>query len=261
MTALGSAPAPRSVLHIGTVPAALSALPSAMRAEAPICVALDAVASAQPATRFELVVLGADVRGVDAGRQRAALHLALQQLAPGGRLAVLHGAGDAVPVAELAAADLQPTEQEAIGELLCSWFRRGDRTTVHDLVFEARATLQRVQPDELARRLLATDPPLVVDTRTPSDRSRFGTIEGAVHLPRTVLEWRLDPANGYLHPAVTGFQQHVVIVCNHGYSSSVAAANLQRLGYPNVTDLIGGMAAWRAAGLPVVPPDHTFLEL
>lgn len=82
-----------------------------------------------------------------------------------------------------------------------------------------------------------------------------------MHLPRTVLEWRVDPTNGYLHPAVRSFDQRLVVVCNHGYSSSVAAATLQRLGYPSATDLVGGVHAWRAAGLPVVPPDHTFLEL
>jgi rhodanese-related sulfurtransferase len=129
------------------------------------------------------------------------------------------------------------------------------------MVFEARTSLRRVQPVELAAQLRTSPPPLVIDSRTPSDRARFGTIEGSIHLPRTVLEWRLDPANGYLHPAVESFEQALVVVCNHGYSSSVAASNLQRLGYRTATDLVGGVQAWRAAGLPLVPPDHTFLEL
>ena len=83
---------------------------------------------------------------------------------------------------------------------------------------------------------------VVLDTRTPTDRDRFGVIAGSVHAPRTVLEWAVDPASGYHHPAVRGFDQRLVVVCHEGYSSSLAAQSLRRLGFHRATDLVGGVA-------------------
>jgi rhodanese-related sulfurtransferase len=74
---------------------------------------------------------------------------------------------------------------------------------------------------------------------------------GALVIERNVLEWRLDPASPDRIPEVTGHDQVVVVVCSEGYSSSLAAAALQDLGYRNATDLAGGFQAWKAAGLPV----------
>jgi len=134
--------------------------------------------------------------------------------------------------------------------------RRTDRETVHDLLYAARQEAPRLTPEAL-RDELAADPDVVVlDTRTPTDRDRFGVIAGSVHAPRTVLEWAVDPASGYRHPAVTGFDQRLVVVCHEGYSSSLAAQSLRRLGFRRATDLVGGVAGWRAAGLPLVAPDH-----
>jgi len=72
-------------------------------------------------------------------------------------------------------------------------------------------------------------------------------------VPRNVLEWRCDPASPWRHAAIRGWDQVVVLVCQEGFQSSLAAATLQRLGLRNATDLDGGFAAWRQAGLPVVP--------
>jgi rhodanese-related sulfurtransferase len=72
-----------------------------------------------------------------------------------------------------------------------------------------------------------------------------------VHLPRTVVEWRIDPVSGYSVPEATGLDQRIVVYCNDGYSSSFAAANLRRLGFDRATDLIGGFDGWVRAGLPV----------
>ncbi len=245
---------PSSVLHLGTVPEQLYRC-------RPVVVAASDARSAQLDRRFALVVVGADAWRGDAGLRRAVVHTAQQHVEPAGHLAVLHRGDTDSPLVDLPTGDLTVADEGAVGELWCTLLRRTDRLTVHDMVFEARRTLQRVTAPQLAQLLLERSDVLVVDTRTPSDRQRFGTIDGAVHLPRTVLEWRVDPTNGYLHPAITGFEQRLVVVCNHGYSSSVAAASLQRLGYSQATDLAGGMRAWRDAGLPVVPPDHTFLEL
>ncbi len=139
--------------------------------------------------------------------------------------------------------------------------RRSDRLCVHDLMWEARAQIGRVSAPSLAGELVGPDAPLVIDTRTHTDRYRTGVIVGSIHVPRTVVERHLDPANGYRHRAVTGFDQPMVVVCNGGYSSSLAAANLQRIGFTNVRDLAGGVRAWVRQGLPVVAPDHAHLDL
>ncbi|MGB8859230.1 MAG: rhodanese-like domain-containing protein [Ilumatobacteraceae bacterium] len=251
------APAPLSLLYIGS----RQSLPAFPEGTSVTVTDVAAATSAQLPSRFECVTLGARSLPTEPGGRRAVLHSAVQHLERGGCLIALHAHDQAPPHDEFVALGLTPAGHVRLGELIGSLFRRGERTSVHDLLFDARSTLRRIPPTELHSRLAAASPPLIIDTRTPSDRDRFGTIAGSVHLPRTVVEWRLDPAGGYLHPAVTGFDDALVVVCNHGYSSSLVAANLQRLGYGDVTDLIGGVQAWRAAGLPVVPPDHTFLEL
>lgn len=139
-------------------------------------------------------------------------------------------------------------------------YRRTARTTIADLVAEARAGLRRLTPAELAERLQADPACLVLDTRTPTDRARTGVIPGSVHAPRTTLEWQCDPTSGYTLDRIAGFDQPLVVVCNGGHSSSLAAASLQRLGFAAATDLVGGVAAWIAAGLPVEPPDHSHLS-
>jgi rhodanese-related sulfurtransferase len=121
--------------------------------------------------------------------------------------------------------------------------------TVEQLLAEARARLRRLSPAETADMLAAGA--LVVDTRPAAQREREGEMPGALVIERNVLEWRLDPASPDRIPEVTGHDQVVVVVCSEGYSSSLAAAALQDLGYRNATDLAGGFQAWKAAGLPV----------
>jgi rhodanese-related sulfurtransferase len=71
------------------------------------------------------------------------------------------------------------------------------------------------------------------------------------------LEWRLDPTSGGFDPRAPGLEDHVIVVCDEGYTSSLAAASLQDLGFSRATDLDGGFQAWREAGLPVTPPSDT----
>lgn len=195
----------------------------------------------------------------DAGLRRAIVHGGVQYVERGGSMLIVHD--DALPSdCGLGSSDLVGAARLAIADRRATVFRRGPRTTVHDLLFEARSVIRRVDPVVLHNRLDQPDRPLVVDTRTTTDRSRFGVIDPSIHVPRTVLEWHLDPANGYLHPSVTSFDQPIVVVCNGGYSSSIGAANLVRLGYTDVADLIGGLHAWRARGLPVHNPDHSHLD-
>lgn len=118
-------------------------------------------------------------------------------------------------------------------------------STVDELLAAARARLVRVPPEDLAAELAAGA--LVVDTRPAEQRQRDGELPGALVIDRNVLEWRLDPAGAH-RLAVTGPGRRVVVVCNEGFSSSLAAATLRDLGL-DATDLIGGFQAWRAQGL------------
>ncbi|MGF6889272.1 rhodanese-related sulfurtransferase [Nocardia sp. GAS34] len=122
--------------------------------------------------------------------------------------------------------------------------------TADDLVAEARAQFDRVNPEQVAA--LLDDAGVVVDIRPHTNRLAEGEIPGAVIVERIVLEWRLDPAGEHRLPGLTA-ETPVVIVCNEGYASSLAAADVRGLGLRRATDLIGGFRAWKAAGLPVVP--------
>ena len=113
-------------------------------------------------------------------------------------------------------------------------------TTIDDLLAEARDAIgPRATPEDL-------DHALVVDIRPVEQRNRDGELPGAIVIDRNVLEWRLDPASPYRVPDVTGYDQRVILVCNEGYSSSLAAATLRRLGLNRATDLDGGYQAWIA---------------
>lgn len=120
--------------------------------------------------------------------------------------------------------------------------------TVDEFLVQARAELDRVTPaqaDEL-RRAGA----LFVDIRPHANRLAEGEIPDSVPIERIVLEWRLDPHGEDRLPGFTA-DTPVVVLCNEGYASSLAARDVLRLGVHSVTDLIGGFRAWRAAGLPV----------
>jgi rhodanese-related sulfurtransferase len=82
---------------------------------------------------------------------------------------------------------------------------------------------------------------LIVDIRPIEQRARDGELPGSIVIDRNVLEWRLDPTSPHRIPEVTGPDQEIVVVCNQGYQSSLAAHNLQRLGLKRATDLAGGM--------------------
>ena len=126
-----------------------------------------------------------------------------------------------------------------------------ENRTVDDLLEAARSSLQRVTATEA--RDAAANGALLVDTRPSEQRSRDGTIPGAIVIDRNVLEWRLDPAGAHHIPEIMAHDQQVILFCNEGYSSSLAARSLQELGLRNATDLIGGIQAWIAAGLPIEP--------
>jgi len=121
------------------------------------------------------------------------------------------------------------------------------------LLEQARLRITRYQPTEAAEAM--RHGALLVDLRPTEYRWRFGEVPGAIAVSRHVLEWRIDVTSEYrlkqLRPGDTG--QEIVLMCNEGYTSSLAAHQMMtQLGLTRVADIVGGFAAWRAAGLPTV---------
>lgn len=116
----------------------------------------------------------------------------------------------------------------------------GSHQTIEQLVAQAWARLDRVPARGFAAEQAAGA--LVVDIRPLEQRQRDGELPGAVVIDRNVLEWRLDPTSGHAIPE-TGYDRRIVIVCNEGYGSALAAATLRDLGLARATDLEGGFQA------------------
>lgn len=122
--------------------------------------------------------------------------------------------------------------------------------SIAQLLAHARSRFMRLTPLQADRAVHRGA--LLVDVRAESQRRRDGEIPGALVIDRTVFEWRLDPLSpSRIEPAVERHAQ-VVVICNQGFSSSLAAATLLDMGFTRATDVIGGAQAWRAAGLPLV---------
>jgi rhodanese-related sulfurtransferase len=120
------------------------------------------------------------------------------------------------------------------------------RRTLDDLLRAARSRIERMSPADAwaAAEAGAT----IVDVRATPDE----LVPGSLHIPRTVLEWRLDPESVWRSPYAPGLTDRVLVLCDHGESSSLAATTLVELGFEHVGDVVGGFQAWVAAGLPVV---------
>ncbi|WP_438272524.1 rhodanese-like domain-containing protein [Streptomyces bobili] len=121
---------------------------------------------------------------------------------------------------------------------------------IDELLERVRAAYARVEARE-AYEAARADEALLVDIRYAALRERDGLIPGALVVERNELEWRLDPRGSHRAPEATGHDLRIVVICNEGYASSLAAASLHRLGLHRATDLVGGFQAWRSAGLPV----------
>jgi rhodanese-related sulfurtransferase len=119
--------------------------------------------------------------------------------------------------------------------------------TIDDVLADARRTIARLSPKDAFDA--AAQGALLVDIRPDVNRRVEGRIPGALVIDRNVLEWRLDPASEARLP-IASYDAWIVIVCNEGYASSLAAASLQQLGIGRATDLDGGYRAWRVQGLP-----------
>jgi rhodanese-related sulfurtransferase len=121
--------------------------------------------------------------------------------------------------------------------------------TIDELLDRARRQLARVEPEQAAAELARGV--LLVDIRPADQRAEGGDIPGATVIDRNVLEWRLAPDSQWRIDGVARTDTRVIVLCNEGYSSSLAAATLKELGLVNATDVIGGFQAWKRAGLPI----------
>ena len=122
--------------------------------------------------------------------------------------------------------------------------------TVEELLEEARSKLKRLTPAEASAAV--DSGAVLIDIRSEAQRSTDGGLPRAKCFPRNVLEWRLDPSSPDRDPETARRDIQLIVICDEGYQSSLAAATLQRFGL-QATDMIGGFQAWREAGLPVSP--------
>lgn len=118
------------------------------------------------------------------------------------------------------------------------------------ILTEARSRLDRLDPVTAAGA--AANGSVLVDIRPAAQRADHGEIPGAVIVERNVLEWRFDPRSDARLRIAGRYDLPVIVYCQEGYTSSLAAASLQDLGLHRATDLDGGFAAWRGAGLPTI---------
>jgi rhodanese-related sulfurtransferase len=124
------------------------------------------------------------------------------------------------------------------------------RRTAASLLAEARRRIDpRLEPADACEA--SSRGALLVDLRSQDERRHEGIIPGSLHIPRSVLEWRVDPDSGVANPHIGGLDRQIVLFCAEGFSSSLAAATLRDLGYGRATDMVGGFTAWKAARLPV----------
>jgi MFS family permease len=130
--------------------------------------------------------------------------------------------------------------------------RLAARRNVDDLLAAAR---RRIEPRRTPGQALEAQSQgaLIVDLRSDDERRRRGVVPGSIHIPRSVLEWRVDPDCEFRNPAACDLEREVILMCADGFSSSLAALSLRELGFRRATDLAGGFSAWKAEGLPIRP--------
>ena len=122
-------------------------------------------------------------------------------------------------------------------------------STIDDLLARARERIDRVEPAEALAEM--RDGAVLVDVRSDSQIARDGTVPGAIVVARNVLEWRCAPDGEHRDPRLSDPDGRLIVMCDGGYQSSLAAANLRELGLHRAADLVGGFQAWREDGLPI----------
>lgn len=129
-----------------------------------------------------------------------------------------------------------------------------ERSSLDALVEEAARRITRLEaPDAFSA---AAADGVIIDIRSPDVRERQGVIPGSLHIPLTVLEWRVAVDSPWRNRHLGGLDQQLILICDHGYSSILAASNLVQLGFYRAGDVIGGLEAWREHDLPITPCRH-----
>jgi rhodanese-related sulfurtransferase len=122
--------------------------------------------------------------------------------------------------------------------------------TIDQLLHEARGQIDRLSPAEADAAARAGA--VLIDIRLEDQRARDGALPGARVIARNLLEWRLDAASPHRDPACARRDLRLVLVCDEGYQSSLAAATFRCFGL-DATDVVGGFQAWKGAGLATPP--------
>lgn len=128
-------------------------------------------------------------------------------------------------------------------------------TPIEERLMQARDQIRRLSPQEAAAA--QAEGAVIIDTRDSSFRSAEGVIPGSVWVTRDTLEWRADPNSDQPNPVLADFSASLIVVCNEGYGSSLAADSLRQLGHLGSSDVVGGFRAWKAAGLPTAAAGET----
>ena len=131
--------------------------------------------------------------------------------------------------------------------------------SIDEILASARDRIDRVTPAEAFAELC--EGAALIDIRPAAQRAEHGEIPGSVVIERNHLEWRLDPDGDARLPWVSGYDLRPIVICNEGYTSSLAAAALQDLGFARATDVAGGFLAWQAAGLPTARASERTVEI
>lgn len=164
-----------------------------------------------------------------------------------------YGAG--VPRGQPATADAETGghEQVSLRHLPSPGPPEGDRGhgSLERLVTQAAARIARLSAVEAYSAAPADG--IIIDIRSQDTRELHGVVPGSLHIPRTVLEWRIAIDSPWRNVHLGGLDQRLILICDHGYSSILAASNLVELGFLRAADVIGGFASWQADGLPVTP--------
>ena len=127
------------------------------------------------------------------------------------------------------------------------------------LLAASRARIERVQPADVPAAMTAGA--VLIDIRTAAQRRSDGVVPGSIWYPRNCLEWRCAPGTEHLDPVVARAGGAVLLMCRHGYQTSLAAAVLRDLGVDRAGDVIGGFEGWAAAGLPIEAYDADLHDL
>jgi rhodanese-related sulfurtransferase len=128
---------------------------------------------------------------------------------------------------------------------------RGGRLSLEGLISGATAQITRFSAPEAFSASVADG--LIIDIRSQDARKLSGVVPGSLHIPRTVLEWRIALDSPWRNVHLGGIDLRLILVCDHGYSSILAASNLVQLGFYRAGDVIGGFEAWKDMGLPIEP--------